>query len=121
VTLPVFDRSVLDRLSDQARGHGDESLVADVLDEALRSIDQCCADLRRAVAERDLARVRSVAHRLKSVLRQMGALRMGEQASEAERSALVANDVAFAHAEATLALRDATTEALAHHLATLRR
>jgi HPt (histidine-containing phosphotransfer) domain-containing protein len=119
VEHPVFDRSVLDRLAAQARGHGDHALVADVLDESLRSIDLCCEELRRALVERDRARLRSVAHRLKSVLRQMGAARMGHEAAETERLALALDEQAFDHAAATLALHDATAEALRAHLATL--
>ncbi|GAB4209881.1 MAG: hypothetical protein OHK0013_29830 [Sandaracinaceae bacterium] len=120
MTLPVFDRAVLDRLSAQARGHGDDGLVAEVLEDALGSIEHCCADLTRSLAARDLARLRSVAHRLKSVLRQMGAMRMGEEAAETERLALAESEEAFHRASATLTLREATTAALSAHLAALR-
>lgn len=120
MSLPVFDRAVLDRLAAQASGHGDDALVAEILEEALGSIAACAHELGLAVAARDRDRIRTSAHRVKSVLRQMGAERMGHEAAEAERLAHAGEDAAFERARAALALHDETISALRAHLASLR-
>jgi HPt (histidine-containing phosphotransfer) domain-containing protein len=120
VLLPIFDRAVLDRLAAQASGHGDHGLVAEILEDALSSISVCTRDLEAALAARDRDRIRAAAHRVKSVLRQMGALRMGHEAAEAERLALAGDEGVFDHARETLALHAETAVALRAHLATLR-
>ncbi len=119
MSLPVFDRGVIDRLAEQAAGHGGEGLVAEVLGEAIESISQSVAELESAVGQRDRARVRSLSHRVKSVLRQVGALQMGEAASDVERLASAGDDDAFEKARGVLALHEQTATALRAHLSTL--
>lgn len=116
---PLFDPSILARLAAQASGHGDTSLVRELVEDALASIAHCAGELESAVRAGDLARIRAQAHRIKSVLRQVGALRMGEEAARAEALAHGGDVAAFEHARAALASRSDTEHALREHLARL--
>jgi HPt (histidine-containing phosphotransfer) domain-containing protein len=116
---PVFDASVLERLAAQAKGHGDTNLVMELVHDALASIHSLVVELEDAAVQRDLARVRSNAHRIKGVLRQVGAMRMGERAARTESLAGAGDPNALESVDDIVGLRNETTEALRAHLATL--
>ncbi|MBX7195034.1 MAG: Hpt domain-containing protein [Sandaracinaceae bacterium] len=116
VGLPLFDSSVLDRLAAQAKSHGDAHLVRELVADAITSILHCASELEAAIGAGDMARARSHAHRLKSVLRQVGALRMGEAAARTESLATVDDEATHEAARRVLSLRDETTAALRAHL-----
>lgn len=118
--LPVFDPSVLERLAQQARRHGDMDLVRDLLEEAMSSIRHCTRELETAIGARDLAGLRAHAHRVKSVLRQVGALRMAYAATDTEAFATHGDERAWDTAHGVVAARDETLRALEEHLETLR-
>ena len=117
---PLFDANVLERLAAQARGHGDTQLVVELVEDALTSIHMLAAEIEDASLQRDLKRLRSGAHRIKGVLRQVGAMRMGERAARVESLASESDQGAVAASRDVLDLRDATLEALRGHLSTLR-
>jgi HPt (histidine-containing phosphotransfer) domain-containing protein len=116
---PLFDASVLQRLAAQARGHGDTRLVVELVHDALASIQSLTAEIEDAAGVPDFPRLRSSAHRIKGVLRQVGAMRMGERAARVESLATTADDSAVQATREILDLRDATLEALREHLSTL--
>ncbi|MBN8614722.1 MAG: Hpt domain-containing protein [Deltaproteobacteria bacterium] len=109
---PVFDPSILDRLSAQASKHGDTELVRDLVSEALTSISHCAAELEVALVASDLPALRSHAHRIKSVLRQVGALSMADAAARCEALAARGDVGAIEAARDVLARRDASLAAL---------
>jgi HPt (histidine-containing phosphotransfer) domain-containing protein len=116
---PLFDASVLERLAAQAKGHGDTRLVIELVHDALASIQSLVAEIEDAATVRDLPRLRSSAHRIKGVLRQVGALRMGERTARVESLASEADESALAATHEILDLRDETLDALRAHLSTL--
>lgn len=117
---PLFDRRVLDLLNEQAAGLGGADLVIEVADEALTSIVACVADVEAAASARDLLRLGAAAHRVKSVLRQVGALRMGERAAEIESHAKHESAEAFTVVPVFVGLRDETVAELRAYVAELR-
>ncbi len=115
----MFDPSVLERLASQARLHGDGGLVRELVHDALVSIAHCATELELAARASDLARLRAHAHRIKSVIRQVGAARMGHEAERVETLA-AANDLgAVRHADVVLGLRHETERAIHEHLGRL--
>lgn len=84
--------------------------VCEILEEALRSIDTCMASIEKASGARDLAGLRAAAHRVKSVLAQVGALRMAAAAKQVEELAQRGDETAFS---VVASLRAATGETLA--------
>lgn len=109
---PVFDPSMLDRLAAQAKIHGDAELVRDLVSEAITSISHCCAELEAAMSSEDLPALRAHAHRVKSVLKQVGAVRMGEAAARCETLAASGDVAAVDAARDVLAQKDVSVAAL---------
>lgn len=116
---PLFDASVLQRLAAQAKGHGDTQLVVELVHDALASIQSLAAEIEDAARVRDFPRLRSSAHRIKGVLRQVGAMRMGERAARVESLASEGDESAVTATREILDLREGTLEALRAHLTTL--
>lgn len=114
---PVFDPSILDRLTAQARSHGDTELVRDLVAESLTSIVHCAAELEVAMVAGNLAAMRSHAHRIKSVLRQVGATRMADAAARCETLAGAGDLGAMDAARDVLATKDVSLAALRERLA----
>lgn len=103
---PIFSDIPLNTLASQAAPMGHE-FVCEILDEALRSIDVCVNLITQSHTKRDLAGLRAAAHRVKSVLAQVGAIRMASVAKRVEELAQRGDETAF---EAVPALLDATPE-----------
>lgn len=103
---PVFSSVALDTLASQAAPMGHE-FACEILEEALRSIDICVANIEKCTHARDLAGLRAAAHRVKSVLAQVGALRMAASAKQIEELAQRGDESAF---QAVPALLDVTPE-----------
>jgi HPt (histidine-containing phosphotransfer) domain-containing protein len=113
---PVFSRVALDTLASQAAPMGHE-FVCEILDEALRSIDICIATIEKCTAARDLAGLRAAAHRVKSVLAQVGALRMAAAAKRVEELAQRGDESAFGIVPALVSATPETVAALRAYMA----
>ena len=86
--------------------------VCEILEEALRSIDVCVANIESSASMRDLKGLRSASHRVKSVLAQVGALRMAAAAKRLEERSQTGDESAFDLVPELLAARLDTEEAL---------
>ncbi len=112
VDPPVFDPAPLARLSEQAARYGDSGIVTDLVEGALESIEATTRSIALAAERRDLEGLRLEAHRLKSVLRQVGALAMGEACATIEALAAQGDARALEVVPRLSALREPTLRAL---------
>ena len=112
---PIFSDIPLDTLASQAAPMGHE-FVCEIVEEALRSIDVCVANIEQSSAKRDLAGLRSSSHRVKSVLAQIGALRMAALAKRVEELAQRSDESAFDFVPALLEATPETVEALREYM-----
>ena len=114
---PIFSAVPLDTLASQAAPMGHE-FVCEILEEALRSIDVCVSAIEKSASARDLAGLRASSHRVKSVLAQIGALRMAAIAKHVEELAQRGDEAAFDSVPALLEATPATIEALRTYMTT---
>ncbi|MFN7697176.1 MAG: Hpt domain-containing protein [Deltaproteobacteria bacterium] len=116
---PLLDPRVLERLAEQAREIGEHGLVAELIECALASVGSLAEEIDAAAEVEDFARLRSRAHRMKGVLWQIGALRMGEKAARVEALAGAGDRSAVEASREMNLLREQTLEALRAHLRSL--
>jgi len=112
---PIFSALPLDTLATQAAPMGHE-FVCEILEEALRSIDICVTKIGQCASTRDLAGLRASAHRVRSVLAQVGALRMASLAKRVEDLAQRGDETAFDLVPALMEATPETVEALRAHM-----
>ena len=108
---PIFSDIPLNTLASQAAPMGHE-FVCEILEEALRSIEICVTKIGQCATTRDLAGVRGSSHRVKSVLAQVGALRMAALAKRVEDLAQRGDETAFDFVPALVEATPETVEAL---------
>ena len=113
---PIFSDIPLNTLASQAAPMGHE-FVCEILDEALRSIDICVKLIEKSATSRDLAGLRASAHRNKSVLAQVGAVRMASVAKRVEELAQRGDETAFDSVPELLEATPDTIEALRAYMA----
>jgi HPt (histidine-containing phosphotransfer) domain-containing protein len=87
--LPLIDQRALDDWSGDLEREDVLAILGRVPEEAGRSI----ADLRKAVTARDLVSARRIAHRLKGMASNLGAVRLARMARAIELTSQSVDDV----------------------------
>jgi len=75
----------------------DPKIVLESLGDYLASLRSLTSDLRTACAGGDARQVGTIAHKLKSSSRSVGALALGDQCAELENASRAADKAAIAH------------------------
>ncbi len=82
VRSDIFDRTgALDRVA------GDEALLAELIGVARRDVSTCMLGLGEAIQQGHIADVQCLAHRLRSALGNLGALKVYKALTDLERAA----------------------------------